>query len=65
MEKEIVLRVQFMNVVYSGRKIVRRTLSDHVYTFSGKTKKEAIFKAKKDFKYSSLWHKTFSVRYVD
>jgi hypothetical protein len=55
-----VLRVEFMNIVTSskfGGKILRKKLSGKSYIFSGDTKKECIEKAKKAYRYSSVYAK--------
>lgn len=56
-----VLRVEFINKVYSGKKIVKETLSGKVWSYRGATKKEAIEKAKKALRYNSSYARSWSI----
>ena len=57
--KEIEMTCEFMNVVMSNRKIIKRTLSGKRWYFTGKSKAECIRKAKNNHRYNSQYKCTF------
>lgn len=65
MKNQYVLRVEFINKVYSGRKIVKETLSGNTYVYRGITKKECIAQAKAKHRYNSSYKATFEVENIE
>ena len=68
MQTEIKLKVTYLNIVRSpkfGGKILRSTLSNHIYVYYGKNKKECIAKAERAYHFNSSYKKEWSTEIIE